>query len=161
MKQWFFSRQPQERFALVIMAIFLTGAALYALFWLPLNEEIAQKQRWISEQQKTVSWMQQTAAKINQLTQNANTNQRKRGNEALLTTVDSTAKRHKIRDAVKRIKPQGNNKVQLWLEQAPFDRMIRWLDTLQQRHGVSISTITIDRQSSSGLVNARINLERS
>lgn len=160
MKQWFFSRQPQERFALIIMAIFLIGAAFYALFWLPLNEEIAQKKRWISEQQKTLSWMQQTAVKIHRLTSNRHADPLKRGN-ALLTTIDSTAKQQQIREAVKRIKPQGNDKVQLWLEQASFDRMIRWLDVLQQRHGVSISTITVDRQNDSGLVNARINLERS
>ncbi len=161
MKQWFLSRQPQERFALIIMSIFLIGAAFYALFWLPLNEEIAQKQRWISEQQKTLSWMQQTAVKINRLQSNKHTDPLKKGNEALLTTIDSTAKQQQIREAVKRIKPQGNDKVQLWLEQASFDRMILWLDSLQQRHGVSISSITVDRQSDSGRVNARINLERS
>jgi general secretion pathway protein M len=159
MKQWFFSRQPQERLALIVMAIFIIGAALYTLFWLPLNEDIAQKQIWVTEQQKTLDWMQRTAVEINHL--KPTSRQQKKSDEALLTTIDRTAKQQRIREAVKRIKPQGDNKAQLWLEQASFDRMIRWLDLLQQRHNISISTITIDRQSGSGLVNARINLERS
>jgi len=159
MKQWFFSRQPQERLALIIMAVFIMGAAIYALFWLPLNEDIAQKRVWVTEQQKTLDWMQQTATKINRL--NPANRQQNKSNEALLTTIDRTAKQQRIREAVKRIKPQGDNKAQLWLEQASFDRMIRWLDLLQQRHNISISTITVDRQSGSGLINARINLERS
>ena len=161
MKQWFLSRQPQERLALICMALFITGAALYALFWVPLNEDIAQKRLWVAEQQKTVDWMQQTAIKINQLKQSAKTGQSKKNSEALLTTIDRTAKQQRLRDVVKRIKPQGNDKVQIWLEQAAFDRMVRWLDLLQQRHNVSITTITVDRQSGSGLINARINLERS
>ncbi len=159
MKQWFFSRQPQERLALIVMAIFIIGAALYTLFWLPLNEDIAQKQIWVTEQQKTLSWMQRTAVEINHL--KPTSRQQKKSGEALLTTIDRTAKQQKIREAVKRIKPQGDNKAQLWLEQASFDRMIRWLDLLQQRHNISISTITVDRQSGSGLINARISLERS
>ncbi len=159
MKQWFFSRQPQERLALIVMAIFIIGAALYTLFWLPLNEDIAQKQIWVTEQQKTLDWMQRTAVEINHL--KPTSGQQKKSDEALLTTIDRTAKQQRIREAVKRIKPQGDNKAQLWLEQASFDRMIRWLDLLQQRHNISISTITVDRQSGSGLINARISLERS
>ncbi|MCF6281049.1 MAG: type II secretion system protein M [Candidatus Polarisedimenticolaceae bacterium] len=161
MKQWFFSRQPQERLALTVMAMFIMGAAIYTLFWLPLNDDIAQKRLWVSEQQKTLDWMQRTAIAIKRLNPSSKTGGQQKSNEALLTTIDRTAKQLNIRDAVKRIKPQGNDKVQLWLEQVPFDRVVRWLDSLQQQHNVSISTITIDRQSGSGLINARINLERS
>jgi general secretion pathway protein M len=161
MKQWFLSRQPQERLALIVMAIFLIGAALYTLFWIPLNEDIAQKNTWVTEQKKTLDWMQQTAIKINQLKPDSKAGQNKKSNESLITTIDRTAKQQRLRDVVKRIKPQGNDKAQLWLEQASFDRMVRWLDLLQQQHNISITTITVDRQSGSGLINARINLERS
>lgn len=161
MKQWFYSRQPQERLALMALAAFITGLLIYTLIWLPINDDIAEKQVWISEQQETLAWMEQTASRISRLQTSSQTGPGKTGSEALLTTVDRTAKQARLGDAVKRIKPQGNDKVQLWLEEASFDRTVRWLDTLQRQHNISIGTITIDKQKSPGLINARINLERS
>lgn len=161
MKQWFDSRQPQERLALLIMAAFIVGLLIYTLFWLPLNDDIAQKRLWVSEQQETLTWMERTASDINRLQSGNRTGQSRKSSEALLTTVDRTAKQTQLRDTIKRIKPQGNDKVQLWLEQAPFDRVIRWLDTLQRQYNITVSAITIEKQNGSGLIDARINLEGS
>ena len=159
MKQWFYSRQPQERLALMVMATFILGLLVYTLLWLPINDEVAKKRVWIAEQQETLTWMKRTASEINRLKPTALTGKSK-NNEALLSTVDRTAKQARLRDAIKRIKPQGDDKVQIWLEQASFDRTIRWLDTLQRQQNIAVGTITIEKQKSPGIIDARINLER-
>jgi type II secretory pathway component PulM len=47
------------------------------------------------------------------------------------------------------------------LEAAPFDTLIEWLATLEQRHGLRIEAITIDRTAKPGLVNASVTLNQS
>jgi type II secretory pathway component PulM len=46
--------------------------------------------------------------------------------------------------------------VRVQLEAAPFDSMISWLETLDRRFGLAIESITVDRTSAPGLVNASI-----
>ena len=161
MKQWYYSRQPQERLVLVLSAVILVGLLIYSLFWVPFTQEIAQKNKNVAEQQKTLEWMKETAAEVNHLKGSTGNQPTTGSREALLTTVDRTAKQIQLRTAIKRIKPDGNDKVQLWLEQAPFDRMVVWLDSLQNQNAITVDHITIDKQGASGEINARINLSKA
>ncbi|MES9848665.1 MAG: type II secretion system protein GspM, partial [Candidatus Thiodiazotropha sp.] len=73
---------------------------------------------------------------------------------------DRTAKKIRLRQQIQRIKPQGDNAVQLWIEEASFDTIIKWLGQLTQAHAIEIDSLTIDRQDKPGLVNARLVLQR-
>jgi type II secretory pathway component PulM len=46
--------------------------------------------------------------------------------------------------------------VRVQLEAAPFDTLISWLATLDQRYGLAIESITVDRAARPGVVNANI-----
>ena len=77
-----------------------------------------------------------------------------------MTLVDRTAKQQQLRQFIQRLKPEGSDSVQLWVEQAPFDVLIRWLGLLLDKHGIVVESINIERQEQAGLINARLNLER-
>ena len=70
-----------------------------------------------------------------------------------------SAKRSQLGTALKRVEPDGAHGVRVWLEQAPFDDMIRWLGELKNNSGVRITSVTVDQQGAAGLVNARLMLE--
>ncbi len=57
---------------------------------------------------------------------------------------------------MKRLEPQGNNKVQIWFENTGFDSLISWLGKLASQHQIHINSINIDRQDTPGTVNARL-----
>jgi type II secretory pathway component PulM len=46
--------------------------------------------------------------------------------------------------------------VRVQLEAAPFDTLITWVSTLDQRYGIAIDSITVDRAARPGAVNANI-----
>jgi len=46
--------------------------------------------------------------------------------------------------------------VRVQLEAAPFDTLVTWLATLDERYGLAIETITVDRAARPGVVNASI-----
>lgn len=79
-------------------------------------------------------------------------------NQSLLALVDQTRKSSSVTKPPSRLEPEGDTTVRVWLEDVPFDALVRWLGDLQARYGVRVDAADIDRQSGSGLVNARLTL---
>ncbi|MES9988603.1 MAG: type II secretion system protein M [Candidatus Thiodiazotropha endolucinida] len=159
MKEWWQSKTPQEHMALIIGAAAILLLLVYLLMWRPFNQALDKKALLVESQQLTLNWMQENL----DLVKNLRSQQRGKSagsNEALLTLVDRTAKKIRLRQQIQRIKPQGDNAVQLWIEEAPFDTIIKWLGQLTQTHAIEIDSLTIDRQDKPGLVNARLVLQR-
>ncbi|MCU7904295.1 MAG: type II secretion system protein M [Candidatus Thiodiazotropha sp. (ex Epidulcina cf. delphinae)] len=159
MKQWWQSKTPQEHLALILTAAAVLLLLLYLLLWRPFSQSLETKALLIKSQQTTLDWMQGNLGLVQKLR-----SRQKSGagssNEALLTVVDRTAKKIRLRQRIQRIKPQGDKAVQLWIEQAPFDTLMLWLSQLTQGYGIEIESLNIDRQEKPGLVNARLVLRR-
>ena len=160
MKQWWMSRSPQDRVAIMIMAAALSVMFLYLFVWLPFQQQIETRRQLVESQTKTLAWMKQSAQEVKRLKGAAAGSSRSVSKEALLTLVDRTAKQQKLRQFIQRLKPEGSDSVQLWIEQVPFDGLINWLGQLLEQYDIAVESINIERQEQAGLINARLNLER-
>ncbi|MCG8090948.1 MAG: type II secretion system protein M [Candidatus Thiodiazotropha endolucinida] len=159
MKQWWLSKTPQEHLAMIVGGTAVLLLLIYLIVWRPFQQSLEQKALLVKSQESTLQWMKDNA----DLVKNMRSNQPGKGaasNEALLTLVDRTAKRVQLRQQIKRIKPQGDDSVQLWVEQASFDTLIRWLGQMTQEYALKIESLNIDRQDAPGLINARVVLQR-
>jgi general secretion pathway protein M len=159
MKQWWLSKTPQEHLAMIIGGSAVLILLIYLIIWRPFEQNLEKKALLVTSQESTLEWMRGNV----DLIQSLSAKQDKRGTnskEALLTLVDRTAKSIKLREQIQRIKPQGENTVQLWVEQASFDTLISWLGQLTQNYALDIESLNIDKQESPGLVNARVVLQR-
>jgi general secretion pathway protein M len=159
MKQWWQSKTSQEQMAMIVGGTAVLILLLYLIIWRPFEQDLEKKMLLVNSQKTTLQWMQGNLDLIKRM----GPNQGKKGstsNEALLTLVDRTAKRAQLRQQIKRIKPQGDNGVQLWVEQVSFDILIRWLGKMTQDYALDIESLNIDRQEGAGLVNVRVVLQR-
>ncbi|MEL0584407.1 MAG: type II secretion system protein M [Candidatus Thiodiazotropha sp. (ex. Lucinoma kazani)] len=159
MKQWWQSKTPQEHLALILATTAVLILLLYLIIWRPFSLALEKKELLVKSQLTTLNWMRSNLELVEglrsqQKTRPGNTN------EGLLTLVDRTASKIQLRQQIQRIKPQGDKAVQLWVEQAPFDTVINWLGQLTQQHGIEIESLNIDRQEKTGLINARLVLQR-
>jgi general secretion pathway protein M len=161
MKEWWLSKTPREQQALVIGAAALLLMLLYLVIWEPFANAVDEKRQQVESQRITLDWMEQNLAEVLTLRNQQRAGGGARGNEALLTLVDRTAKQNQMRQQITTIKPQGEDKVQLRIEQAAFDTLLKWLDGLTGQHGIAIESLNVDRQQQPGLVNARLVLQRS
>ena len=91
-------------------------------------------------------------AQIAPVTAAANT--RKVGKSKTITSY-----RRPLGVAVKRYENESENKLRVWLENVPFDKMVRWLDQLETRYGLVIVNIAIDAEKEPGLVTAKLVLQ--
>ncbi|MEJ2609626.1 MAG: type II secretion system protein M [Candidatus Thiodiazotropha sp.] len=159
MKQWWSSKSPQEHLAIIIGSLAVLVLLFYLAIWRPFSQNLEKKVVLVKSQESTLQWMQENSNLIKRM-QARQGSKRGKTNEALLTLVDRTAKSIRLREQIQRIKPQGDNKVQLWVEEASFDLLIRWLGQLTQDYALEIESLNIDRQDAPGLVNARLVLQR-
>lgn len=159
MKAWWSGLQVNERRMLIAGAVVLLLVLPYFGVWLPLQDDIAALEEQVREQQAVKRWMQQAAAEVKQLSAGSGSVVRPRDGRSLLAVVDQTAKRSGLGPGLKRLEPEGQAAVRVWLEQVAFDDMVAWLTGLEQQNGLVVATITIDRQDLPGQVNARITLE--
>jgi general secretion pathway protein M len=160
MKDWWLSRTPQDRMALLISAGVVGVLLVYLFLWLPFKKQIDAKRTQVESQLATLNWMQQSATEVRALRSRQTGGTTRASNEALLTLVDRTAKQNQLRKYIQRLKPQDGDSVQLWLEQAPFDGLVQWLGLLVRQYGISLDSVNIERQGGSGLVDARLTLQR-
>lgn len=157
MKAWWSGLQMREQRLIAAGAGLLVLLLLYALVWAPLQGSRARLAEQADLQRETLLWMQQTAAEIRQLSGRGSGRQPATG-QSLLGVVDQTARAQRLAEAVKRVQPDGANSVRVWLEDASFDDLMRWLGTLEQRHGIAVDALNVERSETRGRVTARLTL---
>lgn len=83
--------------------------------------------------------------------------------EAPVVLVDKSGREAGLTDSLRGTQPSGTGGtgVRVQLEAAPFDTMVTWLATLDERYGLAIESITLDRTARPGVVNASITLAQS
>mgnify|MGYP000091253581 CR=1 FL=1 len=156
MKAWFAELQPRERMMVIAGAIVLGLLIFYAAVWDPLVSGARNKAVAVEEQRKLLQWMQKSAEEVKRLRPAGGAVAQLPAGQSLLGVIDQTSKSANLGGAVKRVKPEGDNKVSVWLEEASFDDTMLWLENLQRTYGVQVDTIVIDRKNTPGKVDARI-----
>jgi general secretion pathway protein M len=158
MKEWFADLQPRERAIVVAGAIALALLLFYAAVWDPLTGGARAKAEAVAESVSLLQWMQQSAQEAKRLRPGAIAPAQLPEGQSLLGVIDQTAKGAGLGAALKRVKPEGENKVSVWLEEAAFDDTVRWLENLKRVYGVEVDNIVVDRKNAPGKVDARIEL---
>ncbi|MCP4407041.1 MAG: type II secretion system protein M [Gammaproteobacteria bacterium] len=160
MKSWWLTLQPRERMTLTAAAVFIALALLYLLAVEPFLKHRANMAQRIQAKQQELIWMQQASQQVKQLRTDSSRTRRVINNRSLLSVVDSSARRQNIRKPIQRIEPEGNNGVRLWIQDANFDILVRWLGSLNTEHSVDVVRATISRTDTPGRVDSRLSLQR-
>lgn len=157
MKEWYAGLQPRERLIVQAGAIALALLLFYATVWDPLTGGARAKAEAVSAEQKQLSWMRQAAEDVKRLRpESEQIAAQLPAGQSLLGVIDQTAKAAGLGAALKRVKPEGDNKVSVWMEDAAFDDVVRWLENLHRSYGVEVDNITVDKKNVAGKVDARI-----
>lgn len=158
MKEILANLSSSERRTLAIAAVVSSILLLYVAMWKPVFSSAETLRQQLVTEKETLSWMRVASQEINVL-QGGNSVVVDRGGRSLLSIVDQAARNNKLGLALKRVEPKGENEVRVRLEQASFNDVARWLSQLQNKYGISVKTITVDRQNASGIANVNLMLK--
>ena len=159
MKEWYNKLEPRERKILLAGACTLVVAFIYFIVWKPLVKKVDRLQTSTVEQQELIDWMKTTAVEVKQLRAISQPTAAIGQGQSLLGVIDRTANASKLSGMVKRVKPEGDTKARVWLEGAPFNDIIQWIEQLQKRQGIVVVNAIVDKTKEPGKVDANILFE--
>lgn len=153
MKDWFASFNQREQLSLVLLLAAVICYLLYFVVWAPL----VQKQFDMSDRNVsaagTLQRVDSMASEILRLRDTGGAVNKKRNLTSLINR--STAA---LSLPVTRLQPNSRGEIQVRLENAAFDDMLKWLHEMEYVHGLLIREASFTQSSTAGRVNASIRI---
>jgi len=160
-RAWWEGLAPRDRRITAFALVAVLAAALFLLGVEPALERRAalgaQLQALVNEQ----AWMEAQAPAVRVRALQADTTRlavAPNAGRSPLAVVDATARAAGLGSALRRVRPQETG-VEAELEGAPYTVLVRWLGTLEARHGLRVTSLGIDRGPEPGRVNAQLRIE--
>jgi general secretion pathway protein M len=151
LRVWYAGLQEREQRVVAIGGIVVAFLVLVVGILLPLQSAVSTAAKRNQIEREDLAWMQVNAPEIraagNQLPADTG--------EAPVVLVDRVGREAGLASALRGTQPNGTG-VRVQLEAAPFDTLVSWLATLDERYGFAIESITVDRAARPGVVNASI-----
>ena len=148
---WYGGLQEREQRMVAVGAVVVAVLILMFGILMPLQSAVSNSVARTASKREDLAWMQVNAAEV-----------RSAGNQVVADTgeapvvlVDRVGREAGLAGALRGTQPNGTG-VRVQLEAAPFDVLVTWLATLDERYGLAIESITLDRAARPGVVNASI-----
>lgn len=151
LKNWYANLKERERRVVLLGCVALAALILVGGILLPLESAVSSAQRRAESLREDLAWMRANAPEL----ASAGTTFFNDTGEPPVVVVDRVGREAGLGTALRGTQPSGTG-VRVQLEAAPFDTLITWIATLEQRYGLSIDSITVDRAARPGVVNANI-----
>jgi general secretion pathway protein M len=134
----------------------LLALLVYLLVLAPMQSKLDQAQDSHRHWQDLQQWLQVNEPAIRAAAGKAGKSAAAAGmtGQALLTQVNRSAQMAGI--SLRRTEPEGEDKLRVWLEEAPFNAVMGWLVTLDRDMGIRVTNIAVDSSREPGLANFRI-----
>jgi general secretion pathway protein M len=130
-------------------AVFLVIGVFYWGIWAPIANAEVDALRNLNAQQQTLTYVKQTANKIAGLQQSG---AKPAISGSLSSVVNQTASTYGL--VITRMQPQGD-KIQVWMDDVPFDALLGYLSDLVQKKGLSLESVDLAEADTPGYVKVR------
>jgi len=151
LRAWYAGLQPREQRVVAIGSITVAVLILVLGILMPLQSGVSSVVKRNETKRADLAWMLVNAPEVRA----AGSQLPADTGEAPVVLVDRVGREAGLASALRGTQPNGTG-VRVQLESAPFDTLVTWLATLDERYGLSIESITVDRAARPGVVNATI-----
>jgi general secretion pathway protein M len=160
LQQRFDAMEKREQRMVVAATIIAAITLFYAVIWEPIFAELNSQQQHYQSQRQLLTWMQEKNREIKTLQSSGAQSADRFNTASTASLVERSAQSMGIK---KFIQKQTSDKkgVRIDLEQADFDRVVLWLDDMQQKYAIETRNIKIAAQQKAGAVNVQVTLQRA
>lgn len=160
MSAWWLARTQRERNILTVSGILLLVLFLVFGFWMPLQDHRQHQHDQLQRLYADLEFVHLASAQILAAqSQRDGPSVSVVHDQSLLGIVDSTARASGLLPSVQRVQPEGPSRVRVWMDNASFAELMRWLDMLRLDYAVEVAELSVDRVATPGRVNARLMLQ--
>ena len=158
MKEFLENLNTRERLLVGTAIIVLSCGLFYLVAVRPMILSYDRYRTEVPKKRAELVFMQEAAQKVGQL-KSAGREMVPAGGGSFLAAIDQVARQMNLGASLKRVEPDEQNVVRVWLEDAAFADIMQWLYTLNSRHGVTVVSFSAERRNRDGLVNVRVALK--
>jgi type II secretory pathway component PulM len=154
MAEWWENLGRQEKMAAAATVLAVALLLLYLLLQ-PLLRNRARLREEVTTRRAELAWMQEAAREIGQSDLSARNSG---GTMPPLQFIDQAARENHLSDQLKRMEPGTGNEIKVWLSNAAYVDLVRWLRQLSASGRLTISSLNVEKGTSPGLVSAQLTL---
>lgn len=159
-KNWFYSLPSKEQIMVTGTGVLIVITLFYLMIWEPINTSLYTEQQKQQSQKQVLVWMQQAATEVKGLRATGSHNVIRDKNKPATLVIEQTINNAGLKPSVKKIESSGKNGARVILNEASFNQILVWLNTLATHNGIQVISANIERADKPGRANARITLER-
>jgi len=159
-KQWFNSLPSKEQWMVSATGTLIIITLFYLIIWEPIHVGLSSEQQKQQSQKEVLLWMQNAAEEVKGLRSSGGVTIRDKNKPATLV-IEQTITNAGLKPSVKKIESSGKNGARVTLNEAPFNQVMVWLNTLAKHNGIQVVSANIERTDKPGSANARLTLERT
>ena len=145
-KNYWNQLESRERIILGWGGLIVAVILFYALIWQPWHKSIDSMEESIQEMRRDLVWVRQHGEIIRGGASAGEPKKKRQGeSQSLLSVIESSAKKQKIRSAIQQMVPSNNDtQVRVVLEEVSFASWLKWIDLLNSRFGVNITDSNVE-----------------
>lgn len=148
---WYNGQNQRDQLIVKAVLALLVLALVIVLVYAPLLKGKKNAQAELQRNLTTYNLIASNAGKFGRASASGNQT------GSILASVTNQAKAQNIN--LSRYEQDGSN-LRVWLDRVVFDDAISWLETLESKHSIVVSQITVDATNSVGRVDIRATLAR-
>lgn len=143
--------QPRDRQALTALGLFAALLLFWYGLWQPALGYHQRALQALQQERDLNAWLEAQRGAVANLPPPNEAPASRAGAGNSLTTINSSARQFQL--TIKRVQPESNGDLRVWMEEANFEAALKWLHHLQQL-GIAVGEIHLD-QRGVGKVNLR------
>ncbi len=148
-KSWWQGLNLREKKLVLVMGTAISVFLFYSFLWLPLNENLAKTTKKLASRQALLTWVTDNTARYQRV---KSTGGNKNNSGSLSSIINRTANQQQL--TITRMQPQGEM-LQVWLDNAPFNQLLFWLEHLANQEGLQVQAIDLTQGDNEGEVRVR------
>jgi general secretion pathway protein M len=156
MKEWFSQLNQREQLSLLALGLVLALYLLYILLWSPLHD----MRESLQQQNRVVAGsLQRVDAMVSELLHLRESGAQTGSRRNLTSLINQSTSRLQLQ--VTRLQPNSRGEIQVRLENAAFDDVLRWLHQMEYREGLLVREVSITQAGSTGRVNLTVRIAQA
>lgn len=160
LKQWYRSLPSREQIMVTATTVFVLITLFYIMLWEPLHVGLRDQQARIESQAETLAWMQQTAQEVKALQSSGGAAKIRDTNKPVTLVIEQSLAVAGLKQSVKKIESSGSDGARVTLDDASFNQVLIWLNTLATYNNIQVVSANIERSENDGRADARLSFER-
>jgi len=116
----------------------------------------------VQDMRRDLVWVRQHGEILSNGGQNSSEKIYQGRNQSLLSIIESSAKKQKIRNTIQQMVPSNNDSlVRVVLEDVSFNSWLKWIEKLNSSFGINVIDVDVERSSDKpDIVEIRMTFER-